>query len=166
MKKICECGSEHYAKGLCYKCFFKIPENRKRKAEYAKTKEAKKYFSDHYRDNRDRILTATKAYAKTLKGKECRAKYRKTLRGKMACSASFHKRRLCMEITDITTKYLLDLRLKTAECDICRKPLTFEEKAHLDHIIPLMLHGTHTKKNVRYVHCHCNVRRPRDGSDL
>jgi 5-methylcytosine-specific restriction endonuclease McrA len=37
---------------------------------------------------------------------------------------------------------------------------------HLDHIIPVVMGGTHTMGNVRIICRTCNLSRPKDGSDL
>ena len=39
---------------------------------------------------------------------------------------------------------------------------------HLDHIIPLnpKASGTHTTDNVRFICLKCNLKRPKDGSDI
>jgi len=74
------------------------------------------------------------------------------------------KRRARTKQTDITTKYLLELKSKTSHCEICGKKL--KDNIHLDHIIPLNVGGLHIKSNIRYVHAKCNLQRPKNGSDI
>jgi hypothetical protein len=74
--------------------------------------------------------------------------------------------------SDITVKWLKELQNITTNCELCEVELLYEttqhdhHKANLDHIIPLNVGGTHTRDNVRYICYLCNLRRPKNGSDL
>ena len=105
-----------------------------------------------------------KKYETSEKRRKYKMKYRKTKKGKMIERNRSYKRRSKKKQTDITIEWLLQLREETILCSICQCLL--EGEVHLDHVIPLCIGGTHTINNVRYVHSHCNLCRPRDGSDL
>ena len=111
----------------------------------------KKRRSEYYRENKEKILKKVKEYCKSIKGE---AVVRNTS----------SKRRSRTKQTDITTKFLIDLKQNTSHCEICGKKL--KDNIHLDHIIPLNIGGTHTRLNVRYVHAKCNLQRPKNGSDI
>ena len=82
------------------------------------------------------------------------------------------RRKFLMKETDITVKFLLDLKEETANCCLCEKELIdykgsyHPDQRQLDHIIPLCVGGTHTKNNVRYVCAYCNNHRPRSKQTL
>ena len=103
-------------------------------------------------------------HAKLPKSRQRRALYKKSLRGKLSLIHSGNKRRSREKESDFDSSWLLELYEKTKICSICNQALS--ESRHLDHIKPLCLGGTHTMDNVRYVHPVCNLRRPRDGSDI
>jgi hypothetical protein len=72
-------------------------------------------------------------------------------------------RRATYKETDITVEWLSALRTSTTICILCDEELL---RPHLDHIVPLGVGGRHIKDNVRFVCDKCNLRRPKDGSDL
>jgi 5-methylcytosine-specific restriction endonuclease McrA len=85
-------------------------------------------------------------------------------------SRKVSKRRTAQRFTDITAEYERELRRRTRRCSICRiwmtgKPGQASSK-QLDHIIPIVLGGTHTVGNVRIICRTCNLTRPKDGTDL
>lgn len=97
---------------------------------------------------------------------EACAKERKRIRWSRKTSL----RRAVERFTDITPEYERALRKRTRRCPICRAWMTCSpgkpNSKHLDHIIPLVIHGTHTVGNVRIICRSCNLSRPKDGSDL
>ena len=156
---------------------------RRYRAEYAKSEKNLAYVARirqteehkaYMRQYRKKYLTtakgkmASRAFAKSEAGKEYYKNYRrwwfKSPKGKAALKNQAHRRRLHRRKSDINGGWLLKLRLETTHCSICRLPLC--GIVHLDHILPLCAGGLHMKNNVRYVHQLCNVRRPKDGSDL
>ena len=62
------------------------------------------------------------------------------------------------------------MRRKARKCPLCGDRLTgkrgMPKSKHLDHIIPICVGGTHTHGNVRIICADCNLRRPKDGSDV
>lgn len=136
---------------------------RRNKINFIRVKEqrAKHRQTDKYRETR-------RKYSKTKKRKEYIKEYMKvyskTDKYKGVVRNARHKRRAKTKQTDITTKFLIDLKQNTSHCEICGKKL--KDNIHLDHIIPLNIGGTHTRLNVRYVHAKCNLQRPKNGSDI
>jgi HNH endonuclease len=78
-----------------------------------------------------------------------------------------HRRQTIYKTTDITAKWLMELKKNAKTCPICGIGLTSNtSKYHpthynLDHIIILSLGGTHTMNNVRYICFKCNMERSR-----
>lgn len=74
-------------------------------------------------------------------------------------------------VSDITPEQELAMRRKARKCPMpgCGVRLTgklgLPNSKHLDHIVPLGVHGTHTHGNVRIICAACNLKRPKDGSD-
>lgn len=81
-----------------------------------------------------------------------------------------YTRRTALRHTDITAPYIGQLRREARRCPMCSVKLTDEpnqpNSKHLDHIVPVVIGGTHTVGNVRIICRTCNLRRPKDGSDL
>ncbi|MEK6881159.1 MAG: HNH endonuclease [Nanoarchaeota archaeon] len=123
-----------------------------------KHKEESKEYQKQYGQSHKQTLTAQKRqYRQTPKGKEIERNKRQ-------------RRRAACKITDITTNWLLQLRINASNCLLCNitmteTPYLFNSK-HLDHIMPLNVKGAHTMDNVRFICQTCNLTRPRDGSDL
>lgn len=190
------CGEKHRAKGFCHSHYNQMPEMRAYFLAYSRTAEARaaqrrlsrsperlayqKAYFKKYKLTPEYKATAAAAkkkyrasaygkarareYDRSPKAKEMHSRYRQSPKGKAVAVNASHLRRQLQRETDITAEWLVSLRRKTKYCGICL--LLLEGHAHLDHIIPLNVGGTHTRENVRYVHCHCNMRRPKDGSDL
>lgn len=93
-----------------------------------------------------------------------------TARKRTRESRKVSKRRTAQRFTDITAAYERDLRRRTRRCPLCSTWMTGEpghpNSKQLDHIIPIVLGGTHTIGNVRIICRTCNLSRPKDGSDL
>ena len=73
--------------------------------------------------------------------------------------------------TDITVEWLNNLFVKSTHCELCNCEMDNNGSAYpngkqLDHILPLIVGGTHMKNNVRFICFKCNVSRPNDGSDI
>lgn len=83
--------------------------------------------------------------------------------------AKNYKRRTARRAHDVTPAYEAALRTKARHCPLCQVRLI--SKPHLpaskelDHIIPIVVGGTHTIGNVRIICRKCNQQRPKDGSD-
>lgn len=82
----------------------------------------------------------------------------------------YMRRRNVTRLTDITAAYLRDLVEGARECPLCSAQLVdtagTAASKQVDHIVPLAIGGTHTIGNVRVICRTCNLRRPKDGSDL
>lgn len=93
-----------------------------------------------------------------------------TLEYKLKHRQRNHKRRAKYKETDITFEWIWELHENTPNCVLCGVELTEgndkDSSRHLDHIVLLSLDGTHTMDNVRYICKKCNLKRPKDGSDI
>jgi 5-methylcytosine-specific restriction endonuclease McrA len=76
-----------------------------------------------------------------------------------------HRKRSMNRHTDITTRWLYKFRMRAKVCALCNIDLENVQR-HVDHIIPLGAGGTHTRDNVRVLCSDCNLKRPKDGSDV
>lgn len=127
--------------------------------EEDRKKRKRGYQKEYYNNNKEYLIKKQK-------------KYRKTKIGKAIDKNKQHKRRSSCKITDITSKWLVELKENTIYCSLCgdemNENLNNPKQKHLDHIIPLnsKCGGTHTMNNVRYICSDCNLRRPKDGSDI
>lgn len=85
-------------------------------------------------------------------------------------SRKVSKRRTAQRFTDITAAFERELRRRIRRCILCSTWMTSKpgkpNSKQLDHIIPIVLGGTHTIGNVRIICRTCNLSRPKDGSDL
>lgn len=85
-------------------------------------------------------------------------------------SRKVSKRRTAQRFTDITAEYERELRRRTRRRILCRTWMTGKpdrpNSKQLDHIIPIVMGGTHTVGNVRIICRTCNLSRPKDGTDL
>lgn len=81
-----------------------------------------------------------------------------------------HRRKARTKRGDLPLEDEMRMRVEAKRCPLCRvrlidgpyKPTSKE----LDHIVPLNQGGAHTIWNVRIICRTCNVRRPKDGSDI
>jgi len=132
--------------------------------------EKKKYQSKYYKEHRAERLEYKDQYYE--KNKEIILKkskeYERDPRRILTRSISRAKRRSRIKSfdTDITAEFLTNLWEETHTCEVCGKELIDKKDAHLDHIIPLNIGGEHMSYNVRYICAECNMKRPKDGSDL
>jgi hypothetical protein len=173
------CDDKHYSKGMCKKCYERsyslTPKRRKYILERVHSQRTREYYKRYNKSDRiknyHREYQKTEEYKKKVKEyrnsdrwKEIRKAYAASPVGRASIYNEKYRRKSRLKKTDITYKWLLDLRNNTFICDICKKKLF--GPVHLDHIIPLNIGGKHLMNNVRYVHMSCNVRRPHDGSDI
>lgn len=132
--------------------------------------EKKKYQNEWYFKNRLNKLKYTKEYRVKNKDRlnEWSREYEKDPRRILTRSISRVKRRSRIKSfdTDITAEFLTNLWEETHTCEVCEKELIDKKDAHLDHIVPLCIGGEHMSYNVRYICSQCNLKRPKDGSDL
>ncbi len=190
-----DCHKKHEARGFCKKhwrekyynrnivvlfrnrfrnrILRKIPYYNERlrawQAEYNKTdkgKESMRKGAEKWYRNGGK--EKAKIWAKSENGarykRQYNEKYYKTPRGRSSYMNQYHKRRAKMKTTNIDSEWLFTLQMKTNICGICNT--TLKQPIHLDHIKPLAVGGNHERGNVRFVHAVCNLRRPKDGSDL
>lgn len=80
------------------------------------------------------------------------------------------RREKTIRVRDLTIGAEIEMRKKARKCRLCRcwmtdKPYLPNSK-ELDHIVPLVMGGTHTFGNVRVICKTCNVSRTKDGSDF
>jgi len=140
---------------------------------YCKNKE---YYIDkskeYYIDNKNSISEKKKNYRNNNKEKirEMKRKYRNSPRGREFYRNKSNLRRATYKDTNITSNWLIELKENTEFCPLCGVKMNdinnHPSQYNLDHIIPLNINGTHTKDNVRFTCRHCNLIRPKDGSDL
>lgn len=142
-----------------------------RKREYMKTynhssaaKKSRKMYSNSIKGKIAR-KKRWKKYQQSPKWKSYKKSYShsywKTARGKAIKAKENGRRRAITKETDISSSWLLQLSKNTMNCVVCLKPLGNDR--HLDHIKPLVVGGTHTMNNVRYIHTLCNLKRPHKG---
>lgn len=124
------------------------------------------YNLKYYDKNKEKILLQVSEYTANNieKIKVYKKEYRKTDIYKASHCNSTSKKRTEGQPSDITAKWLLELRQATEKCELCQTDL-LNNNVHLDHIKPIVVGGTHTKDNVRYICKKCNLSRPRDGKD-
>lgn len=71
---------------------------------------------------------------------------------------------------DLPLEDEIRLRANAKRCPLCRIRLVDEPylpaSKELDHIVPLNKGGAHSIWNVRIICRTCNIRRPKDGSDV
>jgi len=175
------CHRPHEAKGLCKKHYLnsrrKLPKVRgyrqkydinyikrpdvvQRRLAYYKLPSSKARQKEYYRKNTKK----RRLYSMLPETIERRKLYFNLPRTRELMKNLRHKRRAIYKETDITVNWLYNLRKETLYCQICNNELN--GKMDLDHIVPIGKGGTHSMRNVRYVHGHCNKSRPKDGSDL
>jgi 5-methylcytosine-specific restriction endonuclease McrA len=81
------------------------------------------------------------------------------------------RRRSLERDSDVATSDLAGMIAAADRCPLCAVQMTptganaMTEKT-VDHIVPLNVGGKHTMANIRVVCRDCNLRRPRDGSDI
>jgi 5-methylcytosine-specific restriction endonuclease McrA len=71
---------------------------------------------------------------------------------------------------DLTAAAIVALKAAAQVCPLCEVELSDEKRGprskHLDHVVPLVVGGAHSVANVRVICESCNLRRPKDGSDV
>lgn len=121
----------------------------------------KEYCKNYNEINKERISERNKKYLK---------KWRESENGKIYMRNNWNLRRNLIKESDITIDWLKDFVKNSSFCELCKCELKnykgHPESRQLDHIIPVNIGGTHTKDNVRYLCRTCNLRRPKNGSDL
>ena len=120
-----------------------------------------------YRNKREKIIESARKYYLENKDKilEKGREYRKKNHAKILMRNRNRKNaiRSLNETSDITHQYLREIVESTSKCPICERRMDMK---HVDHIIPIVMGGTHTKDNVRVICRKCNLSRPKDGRDL
>lgn len=130
----------------------------------------------HYENNISEIKKRHNIYSITYRElnksyfTEYNKKYQKTDKYRLIVKNSQHKRRTHCKNTDITYGWLKEFEEKSVMCAICNckmnKIKKHPQSKHLDHIVPINIGGKHLKTNVRYLCQTCNLKRPKNGSDL
>jgi hypothetical protein len=166
-------------------CYCKVCEKEKVKKwqskNLSKVREATKKWK---KENRDKVAYHNRSWTENNREKSCeKAKkwkmknlekasnipknWRKNNREKYLASNknSSHRRRVNYKETDINVNFLLTLKEETKNCSICGTALNNVQHSpsqyNLDHIIPLIVGGKHSKDNVRYICRKCNLSRKR-----
>ena len=143
-KRCCRCGkikekiefykNKNYKDGLCYHC-----------------KECQTTYNKEFlKNNPEKNYEYVKKWAKKFPEKARQLKKNK-----------FHKRRFLCKDSDITTKFLVQLKENTKNCPICHVELNEIQndprQYNLDHVIALINGGKHIIENVRYICKKCNI---------
>ena len=82
-------------------------------------------------------------------------------------SNKVHRRRVRITATsDVSNSFLRRLRLSRKTCPLCGQRFSEQNRASVDHVVPLALGGTHTRDNLRLLCCSCNSRRGATLSDV
>lgn len=73
-------------------------------------------------------------------------------------------------LSDLTASDVAQVMASRTYCPLCKRRMVVghgsPRSKQLDHVIPLAVGGTHTLGNVRVICRDCNLRRPKDGSDV
>jgi len=79
-----------------------------------------------------------------------------------------HKRRVkATRYSDLRGSDIYRIKKRAKVCELCGETLSEDfTYRHLDHIWPIHAGGTHTRDNVRVLCRSCNLKRPKDGSDV
>ncbi|HUS51439.1 MAG TPA: HNH endonuclease signature motif containing protein [Candidatus Paceibacterota bacterium] len=134
--------------------------SKKREYYYKNKEDLKNKAFNYYQENKEKV-------------KENVNKYRQTEKGRMVKRNSSSKRRAILRDADegVRTEWLMTLKEQTnnicplCDCemnDIFNSPNQFT----LDHIIPICCDGKHSEENIRIICRDCNIKRPKDGSDI
>lgn len=78
-------------------------------------------------------------------------------------------RRRAAEVGTDVTRAFVDGLLRARKCAACGCYMTTAQgprQKHVDHIVPLVVGGTHTVGNLRVICRTCNLTRPKDGRDV
>jgi 5-methylcytosine-specific restriction endonuclease McrA len=125
------------------------------------------YAAKRYRENREKILAQTAAYAKSHPEvrRRCALNYRANHpeRVRIQRSACAHRRKARLkncQVGDAGVSRLIASwkKEKTFTCSYCRLEFPIN-KLHVDHIRPLSKGGSHTKENICKACGPCNIRK-------
>ena len=117
-------------------------------------KACKKWYRANYakaRAARRRWRLANHEKAKAF----CRA-WGKTLRGRASSRNKEHRRRAQIGSKTVTVKQIEMLLRRAKQCHYCEKKFTRELPVTIDHILPLIKGGTHTRGNLCAACSPCN----------
>jgi len=170
---------------LYYKEYYKKNKkiiDSKHKERYG-SKNSKKYYkthrekcllyAKHYRSKNKESISlkrSTTEYKQYMQ--EYSSRWRVSPVGKVCLNNSKHTRRSIYRTTDITSAWLKDIKSSSNPCPICGVNMVDimydSAQKTLDHIIPLnkKCNGQHIMSNVRIICRQCNLKRPKDGSDI
>jgi 5-methylcytosine-specific restriction endonuclease McrA len=132
------------------------------------------FCSNPFRSVRRSDGTRTECCGRSCAGKLFALRHGKSLgrqsaRRKRDLAEKCERRRAVMVLGDVDMAYVAYLKAGALHCPLCSIEMVDEpflpESKELDHVIPLLAGGTHTKDNVRIICRYCNLRRPKDGSD-
>lgn len=147
----------------CYKC-----QQNKTLSEFYKNKTKKDGLRDECK-----ICHKEYMYNSPLQKiyrKKFEESYKHTPIRKATKKNSTNRRRAQIKTTDITTEFLIRLNEFSVFCPKCgveMNEIQFHPNSkHLDHLIGLAIGGLHSMKNVRYICQTCNLKRPKDCSDI
>lgn len=120
-----------------------------------------------------RRITCSDACADAWKAKRRRAFF-DTEHGRAVARASRQRQRAIRRRAVVTgtadAAFVRELLAHASACPLCGIEMTRTPYMHasmeVDHIVPLAAGGTHDRGNLRVICRSCNVRRPRNGSDV
>lgn len=121
--------------------------------------------------NRLFIAHGRRLMATTCGDDDCRTRREAERKARNLAKATHraHMRRTVTTDLGLTREQEAEMRRKTRKCVLCGIWMTSKPRLpnskELDHILPVNQGGTHTHGNVRIICRHCNVTRPKDGSD-
>lgn len=161
------------ADGLAYSC--KTCERATSAASYARKKK-KKQSKTYYSENKDACIARSKARydANSIEILQQQAVWRASKDGQKIMSEAAARRR--KRIKDQTPGGCDYTRIDVIErdmfegsciCQICGHPIIdIDNDLQIDHIKTIAAGGSDTFDNVRSAHKNCNLRRPKNGSDV
>jgi len=143
--------------------------NKTKKICYEKNKEQYlEHQKEYYKENKEEKKKKSREYYHSHREQEKKRIKEKRARGEyyFIDFNHRHKRRAQCNETDITPKWLKQLKKDSIYCPLCGKIMIETKVYHpdqkqLDHIIQLWEGGKHMMNNVRYACADCNNRRPK-----
>lgn len=169
----------------------RVADGRKKESDKKYYETHKDKFKKYAEENKDSINEKRRKRNKTSEGRKKKAesqkRYRENHRLEIKAKDAIkfkseeykikdrERKQLLNELkkgSDITVEWLTDLYNSIVYCPLCGNEMSNNGNEpngkHLDHIIPKnkKCGGKHMKDNVRIICKTCNIRRPKDGSDL
>lgn len=128
----------------------------------------KAYNTKYKKENFEYIKSYNEQYYE--KNPEYLSNYRQRPEVKVQKVNDRNRRRAKCEKTDITNKWLVNLKNKSTHCGLCDCEMVNDGYRQngktIDHIVTLNTFGTHTMDNIRIICRKCNLSRPKDNRDV